>query len=185
MSEHEGLSNSPQHTATNAEGNRLFMSAVESYSDAHVAEYCFNDNCEAVTIFLNEKRRPRNIFDTWDFEIRLLSPWGDDLVVHAEEDTGSLCDCQECQNFGSELLDYYSLHNALTWLEEKGRNNIDVNILTDSEKMLSDASDGFCAYGNRYECPFLKILEEDLARFAQTFVLRRHPFHAAKKEAIR
>ena len=148
------------------------MKNFEGTHCAHQLEHSFGQESEPFNVFINRGNRPKSIFDTWDFEIRVSRPKGNDSFIYGQNDYGACCDCKECINFGPELLDYFALHDAMEWFEKNSRKNIEINVFADSKALLAASYDGFIAYGGRYKCPVLITLEKDLNRWARLFNIK-------------
>lgn len=72
-----------------------------------------------------------------------------------------LCACKECNKFGRKRFEHFSVSLALRWVAENCPSKR-VNLWVDSERLIADSQSRFMVEANRYECPFLKTLDEDI-----------------------
>jgi hypothetical protein len=82
-----------------------------------------------------------------------------------KEETGwaTICDCKECEKYGEELFEYYSILMALSAIKDKFP-EFEYFLWVFSEKFIKEADENvFCRCGEFYKCSFLKMLGANLA----------------------
>lgn len=134
------------------------------------------EETDAVDIFTNEGAKPKNKDCTWFYQIFADGYVSEDLYcIEEQSGNATLCSCKECENFGTDVFEYFSIYQALKKIAEN-KPDISVSLWISSEKFLFDENEClFSSYDEVYKCAFLRTLGKDLGQLLEK--LRVEIFH--------
>lgn len=146
----------------------VFMKWVINLEDLAYLELSKWDS-DCLEIVTSQEWKPEHTIYNWFYQIYVESVGGDGLLPIAQ-DVGyvtSLCGCKECKKLGVERNELFSVWAALTWV---GKNcpSKRVNLWVDSARLVADSKCRFIVEANRYRCPELRKLDEEICEFAST-----------------
>ena len=106
-------------------------------------------------IFTSEEAKPKE--GNWFYKIFGKEDYllGNPKFLTMSNGNITLCTCKECQKFGAELYEYFSIYQALKWVSDNAPDK-SCMIFFSSERFLYDYENQLWRfYGEIYECPIL------------------------------
>jgi hypothetical protein len=139
------------------------------------------ENAGLLHIFIAEEGKS-NADCTWFYRL-VGDNEGQEYLITEESGKATLCGCEECNCFGTELFEYFSAYLALKWIKDKAP-DISILLWVCSKKFLFDISEALFGYADKYRCAFLRTLDKDLGHLLSELDVEVLEYSYANKDMI-